>query len=244
MGNQDIISVNGQWTELLAEVAIQQQCIDMTNEAWIGDYRARGGVIHCARGCHHCCSLAVNCTLTEAVALARALDEAQLAAVAAYAFRLREMLDTVTTMKAYLRMQRQEMGMCPLLADSGACGAYGSRPLSCRALLSTKEGYWCGVDFATLPAAEKERYGASLDRSVTAFPLHYVATAQETAREFESRQLAHMQERFGFACYGCMPVLVSLVHSHALAEACSREEAEQTARQAGFDSQLLVSWLP
>jgi len=238
------MKANGEWTELLTELALQQQCLDMTNGAWIGAYRARGGVIHCSRGCHNCCSLTVNCTLTEAVALAEALDEAQLAAVAAYAIRLREQLSTVTTMKEYLRMQRQEMGMCPLLSENGACGAYGARPLSCRALLSTKEGYWCGVDFATLPAAEKESYGASLDRSVTSFPLHYVATAQESAREFELRQLTHMQERSGYAVYGCMPVLVFLVQSHALAGAGSRERAEQIARQAGFDSQLLVSWLP
>ena len=238
------MNANVEWTELLTELALQRQCLDMTNAAWIGDYRARGGVIHCSRGCHNCCSLAVNCTLTEAVALAGALDEAQLTAVAAYAIRLKEQLNQVTTMKEYLRMQRQEMGMCPLLTENGACGAYVARPLSCRALLSTNESYWCGVDFATLTADEKEHYGASLDRSVTAFPLHYVATAQESAQEFESRQLAHMQELFGYAGYGCMPVLVFLVQSHDLAGAGSRERAEQIARQAGFDSQLLVSWLP
>lgn len=230
------------WTELLEELEIQRQCLDMMNTAWIGEYSSRGGVIHCARGCHSCCSLAVNCTLTEAVALAAVLDQAQLAAVSAYAVRLQGLMGAVTDMKGYLRMQRRDMGMCPVLADDGSCGVYGLRPLSCRSLLSTKESYWCGVDFATLPADEKERYGASLDRSVTAFPLHYVASAQDTARMFESRQMAHMQELFGFSCYGCMPVLVSLVHTHALAEAGSLEQAERLVEAAGFADPLLVSW--
>lgn len=235
---------SGYWQELLEELALQRQCLDMMNAAWIGEYSSGGGVIHCGRGCHDCCSLAVNCTLTEAVALAGVLDQAQHAAVDAYAVRLRELAATVDDVKDYLRMQRREMGMCPLLDIDGACGAYASRPLSCRSLLSTRESYWCGVDFSTLPAAEKEQYLASLDRTVNAFPLHYVASSQETGREFESRQLAHMQELSGYSCYGCMPVLVSLVHSHDLAGTESRKQAERLVEAAGFDNPLLISWLP
>ncbi|HEY4745176.1 MAG TPA: YkgJ family cysteine cluster protein [Desulfuromonadaceae bacterium] len=235
---------DARWTELLEEVALQRQCLDMMNGGWIGEYSARGGVIYCARGCHGCCSLTVNCTLTEAVALAEVLDEAQLAAVHAYAGRLRELAATVGDMKGYLQMQRRDMGMCPLLAHDGACGVYGSRPLTCRSLLSTKERYWCAVDFATIPPDEKAQYIASLDRSVAAFPLHYVASAQETGRELETRQLAHMQELFGFSCYGCMPVLVALVHGHGLAAAATREQAERLVSGAGFANPLLVSMLP
>lgn len=238
------MSRNTRWTELLEELAIQRQCMDMMNAAWMGEYSSRGGVIHCARGCHSCCSLAVNCTLPEALALAGVLDEAQLAAVSDYALRLQGLMGAVSDMKGYLRMQRRELGMCPLLDDDGSCGVYDSRPLSCRSLLSTKESYWCGVDFATLPADGKERYSASLDRSVTAFPLHYVASAQDTGRMFETRQMEHMQKLFGFSCYGCMPVVVFLVHDHALAEAGSREQAERLAAAAGFASPLLVSWQP
>jgi Fe-S-cluster containining protein len=235
---------DARWTELLEEVAVQRQCLDMMNAAWIGEYAARGGVIHCGRGCHGCCSLAVNCTLTEAVGLAGCLDVTQLAAVGAYAGRLRELTATVQDLKGYLQMQRREMGMCPLLAHDGACSAYVSRPLSCRSLLSTRESYWCGVDFAEVAPAEKEAYLTSLDRSAVAFPLHYLASAQETGRELESRQLAHMQELFGFSCYGCMPVLVTLVHDHGLSGAASRKEAEALVEAAGFADPLLVSWLP
>lgn len=232
------------WTKLLEELALQRQCLDMMNAGWIGEFSSRGGIIHCTRGCHNCCSLAVNCTLTEAIALAEVLNDDQLAAVNAYAGRLRELAGTAGDLKEYLRMQRQEMGMCPLLDDRGSCGVYAARPLSCRSLLSTRESYWCGVEFTAIPAAEKEQYIASLDRSVTAFPLHYAASPQETGRDFESRQLAHMQEQFGFSCYGCMPVLVSLVHKHALAGAESKAQAESLASAAGFSTPLLVSWLP
>lgn len=238
------MSRDKRWRELLEEAALQHQCLDLMNAGWIGDYSARGGTIHCGRGCHDCCSLTVNCTLTEAVALADALDGKQLAAVGAYADRLRELTATGTDLKEYLRLQRRAMGMCPLLADDGACSAYGTRPLTCRALLSTMERRWCGVDFAVMPADEKERYLAAQDRSVTSFPLHYAASPQETGRDFEARQLAHMQELFGFSCYGCMPVLVTLVHRHGLAAAASREQAERLAAAAGFANPLLVTWLP
>lgn len=228
------------WTELLEELSLQQQCLDMMNAAWLADYSSRGGVIQCARGCNCCCSLAVNCTLTEAVALAGILDEMQLAAVSAYAGRLKERMGSVDDLKEYLQMQRRDLGLCPLLDTDGSCGVYDSRPLSCRSLLSTKESYWCDVDFSTLPAEEKERYRASLDLSVTEFPLHYVASARETGQEFETRQLTHMQKLLSFSCYGCMPVLVTLVHTYALSEAGTLKQAEEVVRAAGFSSPLLV----
>lgn len=232
------------WTTLREELALQQECLDMMNAAWLGDYRSRGGMIYCGRGCHGCCSLTVNCTVTEAVALAEALDERQRAAVDAYAVRLRDLMSTVTDVKEYLQMQRREMGMCPLLDESGSCGCYAPRPLTCRALLSTKESYWCAVDFATLSAGEKEQYRTSLDSAVTAFPLHYAASPQETGRDFETRQLKHMEELLGYSCYGCMPVLVHLVQNYGLDNAPSREAAQRLVEDAGFADPLLVSWLP
>lgn len=232
------------WAKLLEELALQRQCLDMMNAGWIGEFSSGGGVVHCARGCHKCCSLAVNCTLTEAIALEKVLDQQQLAAVKTYSLRLREQVGTADDLKEYLQIQRREMGMCPLLDAQGSCGVYATRPLSCRSLLSTLDSYWCGVEFATITPAEKEIYIASLDPAVTAFPLHYAASPQETGRDFELRQLAHMQELLGFSCYGCMPVLVSLVHEHALAEAESMVQAERLTKAAGFASRFLVSWLP
>lgn len=230
------------WNNLLEELAVKRECLDMMSAAWVADYRAHGGSIFCGRGCRECCSLAVNCTLTEAVALAQVLSDAQAGAVAAYAVRLGEMVAPMTDLKEYLRMQRRDMGWCPFLAEDGACGVYAARPLSCRALLSTKESYYCGVDFSDLTSEQKQEYALSLDRSVTDFPLHYIASTRETGGEMETRALKLMQKQFGFALYGTMPVLVYLVREKGLAEAAvlGRDAAEAVAVKAELAHPFLV----
>lgn len=221
---------------MLEELDTQQQCMDMMTAAWIADYRSHGGSIFCGRGCAQCCTLAVNCTLTEAVALAPLLSYTQAATVRDYAVHLAEVAATAPDLKDYLRKQRSIMSNCPLLAADGACGVYAARPLACRALLSTRESFFCGVDFAELSAEQKREYVDSLDRSVTDFPLHYVASTRETAREFETRSLTVQRQHFGFSLYGAMPVLLHLVRDHGLAEAAlnGREAAEAVAAHAGL----------
>lgn len=232
------------WKKLLDELTVQRECLDMMTAAWIADYRSHSGSIFCGRGCRECCSLAVNCTLTEAVALAAALSDSQASAVAEYAMHLGEKVASMTGLKEYLRMQRRDMGWCPLLGADGACGVYESRPLSCRALLSTKERFYCGVDFSDLTSEEKQAYVESLDRSVTDFPLHYVASTRETGGEMEARALTLMRQRFGFSLYGAMPVLVYLVREKGLAGAAlaGREAAEAATVQAGLAHPFLVDF--
>jgi Fe-S-cluster containining protein len=232
------------WNNLLDELAIQRECLDMMSAAWVADYRSHGGSIFCGRGCRECCSLTVNCTLTEAVALAPLLNDSQAKAVAEYAVRLSGTITTVTDLKGYLRMQRRDMGWCPLLEVDGACGVYAQRPLSCRALLSTKESFYCGVDFADLTSEEKQAYVESLDRSVTDFPLHYVASTRETGGEMEARSLTLMRQKFGFSLYGNMPVLVYLVREKCLAEAVllGRPAVEDVAMKAGLAHPFLVDF--
>ena len=232
------------WQKPLEELTIQRECLDMMAAAWTADYRSHGGSIFCGRGCRECCSLAVNCTLSEAVALAESLSDAQAKAVAEYAKRLGEMVAKVIDLKEYLRMQRRDMGWCPLLEEDGACGVYASRPLSCRALLSTKESFYCGVDFADLTSEKKQAYVESLDRSVVDFPLHYVASTRETGAEMEARSLTLMRQRFGFSLYGAVPVLVYLVREKGLAEAAvlGRDAAEAVAVKAGLAHPFLVDF--
>lgn len=224
------------WRQLFDELNTQQQCMDMLTTAWIADYRAHGSSIFCGRGCAQCCTLAVNCTLTEAALLAPLLNDTQAAAVRDYAVHLGEVATTATDLKDYLRKQRSVMGSCPLLDADGGCGVYAARPLACRALLSTRESFFCGVDFADLSSAQKQEYIDSLDRSAVDFPLHYVASTRETAREFETRGLTVMRQQFGFSLYGAMPVLLHLVRDHKLAEAArnGREAAEAVAAHAGL----------
>lgn len=232
------------WNNLLEELNVKRECLDMMSAAWVADYRAHGGSIYCGRGCRECCSLAVNCTLTEAVSLAQSLNSAQAEAIAEYAMRLGELTAPMTDLKEYLRMQRRDMGWCPLLEADGSCGAYSARPLSCRALLSTKDRYFCGVDFSNLTSGQKQEYVESLDRSVTDFPLHYVASTRETGGEMEARALDLMLQQFGFTLYGNMPVLVYLVHKKGLAEAAAigRDAAETLAAESGFGHQFLADF--
>lgn len=238
------MNTTGAWEYLLEQLTIQQECLAMMATAWIADYRSHGGTVFCSRGCRECCSLTVNCTLTEAVALAQSLNEAQAKAVKEYAVMLQDKVITVSEMMDYLRMQRREMGFCPLLDADGVCSAYALRPLSCRALLSTKDSYYCGVDFANLTSIQKQEYAQSLDQSVTEYPLHYVALTSETGREMEARTLTLMQQQFGFSLYGNMPVLVYLVLEKGLADIApmGHDAAELAISKAGFVHQFLVNF--
>ena len=238
------MTANESWKPLLEELNTQQECLDMMSAAWTADYRSHGGTVFCGRGCRECCSLTVNCTLTEAVALAQSMNDTQAQAVKEYADLLGKLVTPEMNLKEYLRMQRREMWWCPLLDDDDACSVYASRPLSCRALLSTKESFFCGVDFAELISEEKQAYAQSLDNTVTEYPLHYVAFTRETGREFETRALALMRKNFGFSVYGTMPVLVHFVLSWGFTETVfiGRDAGEAVATQAGLIHPFLVQF--
>jgi Fe-S-cluster containining protein len=220
----------------------QQQFLDQLNVAMVADYRGRGGEIYCGRGCCNCCTLAVNCTWPEAELLAGQLTEAQLESIDSHVGQLKGIAAAAAGLKDYLRRHRQVSGGCPLLARDGACSAYIHRPLSCRSLLSTKENRWCSVDFGELPAVAKEEFMASLDRPAAAFPLHYLAAAQEAGRELERQLLLQMATVNGFTIYGAMPVLVNLASRHGLGEAIAVGPAavRELLGRTGLTSPLLV----
>lgn len=234
------------WQSLIEDLTLQQSFLDQFSTAWVADYRSTGGQIHCGRCCRECCSLTVNCTVTEAMLCAQSLSVQQLKSVDSYVEILKVEVVRCSNLKEYLRMQRSVLGWCPLLEQDGACGSYGSRPLACRALLSTKENRWCGIDFAGLAGSEKENYLQSLDQSVTAFPLHYVASTQETGHDLEARALSRLEQYFGFSLYGCMPVLIHLLHNHDLADAFSsgRGAVEECLESAGLLHPYLVTFSP
>jgi hypothetical protein len=110
--------------------------------------------------------------------------------------------------------------------------------------LSTKESFYCGVDFAGLSGEQKQAYAESLDRNVTDFPLHYVASTRETGGEMEARALTLMRQQFGFSLYGTMPVLLYLVRERGMAEAAvnGRSAVETVAANAGFAHPFLLDF--
>lgn len=230
------------WEKLTAELAAQQKFMEMLTRSLTTDYQSRGGGIFCARGCSGCCTLMVNCTLTEAVAIAAALDEGRAARVDAHVARLRELLAGVSDLKGYLRRYRLSSGGCPLLEGDGACGIYAVRPLSCRALLSTRESRWCSADFVALTPEEKQAFMEGLDREAVAFPMHYLAASRDAGTGLENRLAIRLAETFGFAVSGSMPVLVHLVKRHDLARVVSagREAVAELLVRVGLDNPLLL----
>jgi Fe-S-cluster containining protein len=228
--------------QLQDELQQHHQFMEKLTTALVTDYRARGGEIYCGKGCSNCCSLVVNCTFPEAQLLANRLDEELLQAVDCYVERLRRLASGVTELKDYLRRHRRDSGGCPLLGPDGACRAYELRPLSCRALLATKESRWCGADFAELTAAEKGEFVASLDQAVTAFPLHYLAATQDAGRELEKQELLSMAREHGFSLYGNMAVLVHMASRWGMAEAFATgaETVRELLHLAELDHPLLV----
>lgn len=204
--------------ELTAAVQQKQLFLDQLNAAWTAEYRQRGGTIHCAKGCKGCCSLVVNCTAPEALAIAAVLTPLQRTRLYQQIPLLLTAATRASSLKEWLGAYRDQAGPCPFLDPDGSCGIYQVRPLSCRSLLSTKLPDWCTTDFSTLSAVDKQAFMEELDRSVVAFPTHYAATPQEIGQELESACLREMEATYGYSLLGNLPWLVWLTLEHRLAE--------------------------
>lgn len=190
------------WTELLAELPPLRRQLDKATAAFCRQQGAQVPIF-CDKGCCNCCSLAVNCSFPEAVAIAAALSAEQQQQLDGKISLLREVSRQAEDLKQFLRLFRQDLGGCSLLdSQDGSCSIYPQRPLSCRALLSTRNSSWCGVDFGELHPLEKEAFINSLDPKVTAFPTHYLAATQELGMELEAQLLSNMHETFGLALSG------------------------------------------
>lgn len=207
-------------------------------------YLAAGGKIWCARSCANCCSLTVHLTLPEALLIAPSLDSRQMTAVATRAEELRHIADTAADLKEFWQRHRREAGHCPLLNDEGACSIYPVRPFACRALLSTRDPAWCGIDFATLTSLERQLYLNSLDPTIVTYPTHYLAAPQEAAAALERELLEAMHSICGCSLSGCLPVLLHLAAGHRLTVALRRgpEAVRQLLVAAGFDHPFLVNF--
>lgn len=201
------------WNTMIDDIRQQHAFFDLFTKGWIAEYEGEGKKTYCGRGCSGCCSLAVNCSFAEAVLATHELSTAQEAAVAAHVEHVRQIASAASDLKMFLHMHRSRIGACPLLAEDGSCGIYRNRPLSCRSLHSTLESRWCTADFAAMDTAEKDTFVTGLDRSVVAFPLHYVAVLQELAAELENACNRRMGDEFGWYLYGNMPALLFFVRS-------------------------------
>jgi len=186
---------------------------DELTHAWL---KHETGTIHCRKGCSGCCSLAVHASFPEAAAVSATLTLPQQQRLNGYIERLTAAQPELTSMKIYLRRHRKDIGPCPFLDNDGACGIYDVRPLTCRALLSTRPAEWCSVDFAALDEWDRQAYESGLNRRIVAWPTHYVAITQEMARQKESDVLERMKQRLGWSLAGNFPLMVWLAHPERL----------------------------
>lgn len=205
----------------LAELAGERHReLDSEIAAWRG---GAGAAVRlwCGPGCGNCCALTVNCSLAEALAVARVLDAPLRALLDAAAARIVAHARECTDARTFLSSYRRAVGPCPFLDADSNCAIYAVRPLACRALLATRPPDWCGVNLAELAEFERDAFLASLDRGVVAFPTHYAAAPQERAAGIE-RGLALAAIRFtGFAATGSLPLLVWLAGRPGFADALS-----------------------
>jgi hypothetical protein len=204
------------------------QQFDKFFQTWLADYLATGRAIYCRKGCAGCCNLAVHATWPEAAAAAAELTDQQAHRLNVYSERLLAAKPELTNLKSYLKLHRQALGPCPFLSDEGACSIYTFRPLSCRALLSTRPADWCVVDFSELSPWDKQAFESSLDRQVVAWPSHYVAATQDFARALEETLMSSMRQARGWAMSGNFALMVWLAWSGQLdASAFSSAEKMQ-----------------
>lgn len=206
-----------EWEDLRHAVKAEAAALDRLTADWLRHRAASGRQIFCAAGCSNCCTLFVQATLVEALFVAEQLDVVQSEKLQDYVKRQQKIFAGESDFLAILRKQRTTLGPCPFLDADGSCSIYEQRPLACRALLSTKDPAWCGVDFSTLDPLEKRLYLESLEQEVVAYPVHYVASTQSAAQSAEARILEQMRTMPGGAISGNFPLLVYLASTTHLA---------------------------
>lgn len=203
----------------LADLARQRQTeLDEQITAW---RRQEGSSVRlwCGPGCGNCCTLAVNATLPEALAIRTVLDSGRQEQVAAWAGRIIAHAGQCADVRSFLAGYKQAVGPCPFLDDTGNCTVYAARPLACRALYATRPPDWCGVNLAELPELERDSFLASLDRDMVAFPTHYAAAPRELAAAFERGLVFAMLRFAGFGVTGNLALLVWLAGEAGFAAA-------------------------
>jgi len=228
--------------QLIRDIRQKQTVLDQICAAWSSEYHQRGGTIYCGKGCSGCCSLVVNCTLSEAILIASNLSPHQTEQLQSLVAPLKSMADQADNLKEWLSSYRQQATLCPFLDQTGACGIYQVRPLSCRSLLATKEPLWCATDFTALSSKEKQIFMESLDQSAVAFPTHYAATPQEIGRELEEAALRQMETVYGFALIGSLPWLAWLELEHTISSRLpdGRQAVQDYLENQGLLNQFLV----
>jgi Fe-S-cluster containining protein len=211
---------------------------------WLAEYRKTGRTVYCREGCAGCCQLAVHATWPEAAAVVGQLSEEQTKSLDNYVGRLQKVLPEFTDLRSYLKRHRQDLGPCPFLDSKGSCSIYPMRPLSCRALLSTRPAAWCTVDFSQLTDWDKKAFESSLDRQIVAWPTHYVAATQDFGRELENSLLGAMLRQRGWVLSGNFAAMVWLASNSRLSstDCITKNRLQDLLAALQLDNPLLLEF--
>ena len=213
MGNSQQRQVSSAWQQLDQAILTLRQ-----------EHRQQGRFLYCRKGCGNCCTLAVNCSYPEAISLAAGLAPQQRTQVLDRLPLLEQLCRAATDMKTFLQSYRDQAGGCPFLDSKERCSCYSVRPLSCRALLSTRPKAWCGVDFSTLHPLEKKAFLSSLNADIVAFPSHYLARPLDLAAQLEKALDDEFAAQFGVKINGNMIWLLGLELKSQIGERLERQE--------------------
>ena len=204
-------------------VSARQQLDVAIAELWQSS-RDQGWELYCRQGCDNCCTLAVNCSYPEAVLLADGLSAEQRSRIIERLPLLAQLSATASDLKEFLQSYRRQGGGCSLLDAQQNCSCYSERPLSCRALLSTRPAAWCGVDFSTLHPLEKQAFLSSLDADLVAFPSHYLARPLELAAALEQSLDDEFAKEYGVKISGNLIWLLGLELNSQVGERLARQD--------------------
>lgn len=207
------------WQAVIDALTVRHRTFDRRISTILEQTRQREVKIYCREGCGNCCSLAVNSSFPEALKMTQQLNAEQKALVQKKALIVKSVARAAQDFKSFLRSFRQQVKGCPFLAPKNqSCTVYAHRPLSCRAMLSTRPSAWCGIDFAELHPLEKKLFVDSLDPQVVAFPTHYLAESQELGSYMEASVLTDMHDTFGINLGGNLIFLIWMELEYHLSE--------------------------
>ena len=97
------------WAEIFSELELCRRQFDRQVEAQLAT-KEKGYNIFCCKGCSNCCSLSVNCSFPEAVAIAKMLPAQQIAQLEEKLLSLRHIRKQAESLTQFLRLFREQLG--------------------------------------------------------------------------------------------------------------------------------------
>lgn len=208
--------------------------------AFIADFTAAGGEVHCGAGCFGCCNMPIRLSLAEAALIASVLDEAEARRVAKHARKVIQNARLASDEDEYVERHRLEVGYCPLLGPDGACSRYDVRPTRCRDTYSAMSAVYCEAGtWEAMSPTERRNYRVAVRRTPgTDGETHFIAPLEQLSEPVWDACAQLMRRHWQLEAWGDFWVLVTLARSAdfmAAVERGRKGEALRVARQLGLE---------